>query len=105
VIGADVLDAEIGEEVLHRFLIARVLADTDDAELAVDRMACGQLVERRQLLDAGAAPGRPQVDQGRHALELGNADVAAVRVLKDCRRGGLAGLAAVDALLDEVGRH
>ena len=88
----------LARKALDRRVRARILADRDHAELAVVAMRRGEPVERRQFLDAGRAPGRPQIDQHRHALELGEADLAAVGIVEHRRGRGLALVAAVDAL-------
>jgi hypothetical protein len=66
--------------------------------LEPSRANFGELVERRQFLDAGRAPGRPQVHDHRSAPEVGKADIAAVGIVEDGVRRGLALVAAVDAL-------
>ena len=55
-------------------------------------------VEGRQFLDAGRAPGRPQVDEHRTALEIGEADLAAVGILEADVGRGLALVTDVNAL-------
>ena len=51
--------------------------------------ASSSFCERRQFLDARRAPARPQIDQHRHALEVGQADVAAVGIIERRRRAPL----------------
>ena len=52
-------------------------------------------LKRRQLLHAGRAPGRPDIDQHRLALEVGQRGLASVRIAKLDVGRGLAGLLAM----------
>jgi drug/metabolite transporter (DMT)-like permease len=83
--------------VAIRGLRTVVLTDGDDAQPSIVAMRGGELVQRRQFLDARGTPGGPQVHEHGYALELGKGDVAAIGVLEDGVGGGLAPVASVDA--------
>ena len=62
-------DPGLGEEGLDDRGAAPVLRDREDGELVAE--FCLQPVERRHLLDARHAPGRPEIDEDEPALEIG----------------------------------
>src|SRR6185369_5114398 len=88
---------ELGKEGVDRGLRTVVLTDGDDAQPSIVAMRGGELVQRRQFLDARSTPGGPQVHEHGYALELGKGDVAAIGVLEDGVGRGLAPVASVDA--------
>jgi hypothetical protein len=84
----------LGEERRDHFAAVQVLADGEHPH-AFAQLA-GEIVEQRHLGHARHAPGGPQVDQHRRALELARGERRARRVAQLDGGHRRAGEAAVD---------
>ena len=79
-IGFDLVETELRDERLDDVLAAAVLGNRRHGELVL--AAPLQLFEGRHFLEAGLAPGRPEVEQDQLALEIGESHPIAREILE-----------------------